>query len=59
MQIVLRAKRFEPLLRGLDVLACFLRVKILPGLRTAHISPIVATNGGFKRLPCYIHAAVL
>ena len=52
MQIVLRAKRFEPLLRGLNVLAFLLRVKILPGLRTPQVSLTFGPNGGFKRLPC-------
>jgi len=37
--------------RGFDVLDFFLGVKILPELRTAHVSPTVGSNGGFKRLP--------
>jgi hypothetical protein len=39
MKIALRAKRFEPLLRGPRRPPCFLGVKILPGLRTAHGFP--------------------
>ena len=39
MQIALRAKRFELLLRGPRRPSCFLGVKILPGLRTARIFP--------------------
>jgi hypothetical protein len=51
MQIALRAKRFESLLRGPRRPRFVLRVKILPELRTAHLSPVVGSNGGFKRLP--------
>ena len=51
MQIALGAKRFGALLRRLDVLAFLLRVKILPGLRTQHVSPTVGSKSGFKRLP--------
>ena len=47
----LRAKRFEPLLRGPPRPPCFLCAKIFPGLRTAHFCPVVGSNGGFKRLP--------
>jgi len=51
VQIALRAKRFESLLRGLRGPPCFLRAENLPALRTVHVSPIVGGNGGFKRLP--------
>jgi hypothetical protein len=51
MQIALRAKRFEALLRGLNVLTFFLSAEILPGLRTVHASPVAGSSGGFKRLP--------
>ena len=51
MEIALRANRIEPFLRGPRRPPCFLRVEILPGLRMAHVSPVVGSNSGFKRLP--------
>ena len=55
----IRAKRFEPLLRGLDVLTFLLRVKILPRLRAPQVSLTVGRNGGLKRLPCPANPVVL
>jgi SH3-like domain-containing protein len=54
MQIALRAKRFELLLRALVVLPASSVLRILPELPTAHVSPVVGSIGGFKRLPCHL-----
>jgi hypothetical protein len=49
-QIALRATRFDPHSVALTrPPPCFLRVEILPALRTAHVA---GSNAGLKRLPC-------